>query len=150
MMKTRNLSISGLLALAVMVLVFGWAGVPSAIASPGNEGLPVLPKNPFGFMDLRVEQLAKSMSNKNFTLVNVHVPVQASLPNTDLSIPFDQIKGNLAKLPRKDAAIVIYCRSGGMSVQAAATLAAAGYTEVYDLKGGFNAWKAAGHRLLNK
>jgi len=101
-------------------------------------------------MDLQVEQLAKSMSNKTFTLINVHVPDQASLPNTDLSIPFDQIKSNLAKLPRKDAAIVIYCRSGGMSGQAAATLAAAGYTKVYDLKGGFNAWKAAGHRLLNE
>jgi rhodanese-related sulfurtransferase len=45
---------------------------------------------------------------------------------------------------------VVYCRSGGMSVQVAAMLAAAGYTKIYELKGGFNAWKTAGHDLLNK
>ena len=90
------------------------------------------------------------MTRKNFTLINVHVPDQGNLPNTDLSIPFDQITGNLDKLPGKDAPIVLYCRSGGMSTEAAAALAAAGYTKVYELDGGFNAWKAAGHVLLNK
>ena len=29
-------------------------------------------------------------------------------------------------------------------------LVGAGYTEIYELDGGFNAWKAAGHDLLNK
>jgi rhodanese-related sulfurtransferase len=37
-----------------------------------------------------------------------------------------------------------------MSTEVAAALAAAGYTKVYELDGGFNAWKAAGHDLLNK
>lgn len=77
-------------------------------------------------------------------------PIKAAVPNTDLSVPFDQIERNLARLPGKDAPIVVYCRSGGMSVQVAAALAAAGYTKVYDLKGGFNAWQAAGHDLLKK
>lgn len=128
----------------------GWPGIRAASAASSNHGLPVLPKNAFGFMDLRVEQLAGSMSSKNFTLLNVHVPDQGSLPQTDVSIPFDQVRSSLDKLPRKGAPIVVYCRSGGMSVQVAATLAAAGYTKIYDLKGGFNAWTAAGHALLNK
>ena len=150
-MKLRKMSSAILATLLLLVLsVFGWPGLRMASAASTNQGLPVLSRNAFGFMDLRVEQLARSMSSKNFTLVNVHVPDQGSLPNTDVSIPFDQIKSNLVKLPGKNAPIVVYCRSGGMSVQAAATLAAAGYTKIYDLKGGFNAWKAAGHALLSK
>lgn len=150
-MKPRRMPVVVALALLVLVLApQGSPGIPTASAASTNQGLPVLSRNAFGFMDLRVEQLAGSLSSKNFTLVNVHVPDQGSLPSTDLWVPFDQIKRDLAKLPGKDAPIVVYCRSGGMSVQVAATLAAAGYTKVYDLKGGFNAWQAAGHDLLKK
>jgi rhodanese-related sulfurtransferase len=35
-----------------------------------------------------------------------------------------------------------------MSTQAAQQLAAAGYTNLYELDGGFNAWQAAGYELL--
>lgn len=146
-MKIRLVGIAGLSALFFLSACGKTAShAPSAIAS--TQGLPVLPKNAFGFTDLSVEQLAKNMASKNFTLVNVHVPDPGSLPNTDLSIPFDQITRNLDKLPNKDALIVLYCRSGGMSTQTAAALAAMGYTRIYELDGGFHAWKAAGHNLL--
>jgi rhodanese-related sulfurtransferase len=36
-----------------------------------------------------------------------------------------------------------------MSTSAAQELAAQGYTNVLELDGGFNAWKAAGYELLN-
>ncbi|MGP1680266.1 MAG: rhodanese-like domain-containing protein [Burkholderiales bacterium] len=150
-MKVRSLSISGLLTLLVLVLAAcGETTGAAPAAAAATQGLPVLSKNSFGFVDLSVQQLAKSMTSKNFTLVNVHVPNREGLPNTDLSVPFDQITANLDKLPGKDAPIVLYCRSGGMSTQAAAALAAAGYTRIYALNGGFSAWKAAGYELLNK
>jgi rhodanese-related sulfurtransferase len=148
-MKVRTMPITALLTLLVLVLAACGKGASSA-PTVASTGLPVLPRNAAGFMDLSVEQLAASMSGKNFTLVNVHVPDPENLPNTDVSIPFDQITGHLDKLPSKDAPIVLYCRSGGMSTQAAAALAAAGYTKIYELDGGFNAWKAAGHALLSK
>ena len=124
------------------------SAAPTAVASA--KGLPDLSKNSFGFTDLSVEQLASSMASKNFTLVNVHVPDQGNLPGTDLSIPFDQITNRLDQLPGKDAPIVLYCRSGGMSTQAAAALAAAGYSKVYELDGGFNAWAASGREFTGK
>lgn len=148
-MKVGMMPITILLTLLVPVLAAcGRPAGPTPTAA--STGLPVLTKNAAGFMDLRVEQLAQSMRNKNFTLVNVHVPDPENLPNTDLSIPFDQITGQLDKLPGKEAPVVLYCRSGGMSTQAAAALAAAGYTKIYELDGGFNAWKVAGHALLSK
>ena len=140
--------ITGVLTLLVLVAC-GKTISPAPIEASTTQGLPVLPKNAFGFMDLSVEQLAKSMASKNFTLDNVHVPDQGSLPKTDLSIPFDQVRGNMDKLPGKDTPIVLYCRSGGMSAQAAAELAAAGYTNLYALGRGFDASKAAGRDLLN-
>jgi len=150
-MKVRMFGISSLLALLVLVLAAGGAiAAPRPVAASTAPGLPALSKNAAGFINLSVEQLAKSMKSKNFTLINVHVPYQGSLPNTDLKIPFDQIKNNLDKLPGKDAPVVLYCRSGGMSTQVAAALAGAGYTNIYELAGGSSAWQAAGHELLKK
>ncbi|MDQ3248856.1 MAG: rhodanese-like domain-containing protein, partial [Chloroflexota bacterium] len=103
-----------------------------------------------GYVDLSVEQLAGLLPQKNFTLVNVHIPYEGELPATDLFIPFDQITDNLAQLPAKDAPIVLYCRSGRMSAEAAKALTAQGYTNIFELEGGFNAWQAAGNQLLNK
>lgn len=131
------------------------AGQPAAATvaaegkSPVNE-LAELPHNSDGFVDLSAAQLAKMLEQKNFTLINVHIPYEGELPNTDLLIPFDQIKDHQAELPAKDATIVLYCRSGSMSTQAAKDLVALGYTNVFELEGGFNGWKAAGYPLLRK
>jgi adenylyltransferase/sulfurtransferase len=47
-------------------------------------------------------------------------------------------------LPKKDAAVVVYCAGGIRSAFAAATLRDLGYTHVSSLAGGFGAWKQAG------
>ncbi len=83
-------------------------------------------------------------------LVNVHVPFAGDIVGTDVSIPFREIADHLDELPaHKDAPVALYCRSGPMSVRAATTLVGLGYTRVYSLVGGFNAWGAAGLPMVN-
>lgn len=62
-------------------------------------------------------------------------------------IPIEELSGRLGELPDQDAEIVVYCRSGNRSNQAANLLAGAGYTNIYDM-GGINDWKAAGYPVI--
>ncbi|MBQ0720191.1 MAG: hypothetical protein KBT88_07360 [Gammaproteobacteria bacterium] len=40
----------------------------------------------------------------------------------------------------RDGAIIVYCKSGGRSALAAATLQGMGFSNIYSLNGGFDAW----------
>lgn len=100
-----------------------------------------------------VEQLppaafAKRMRSKDVTLINVHVPDEGEIAGTDVHIPYLSIAIS-EKLPAdKNAALLIYCRSGHMSAEAGQSLVAAGYTRVAELTGGFEAWKASGRKVV--
>ncbi len=88
------------------------------------------------YTDVSAEGLALMLENKDFPLINVHVPYAGEIEGTDEFIPFDQMEQNMNRLPAdKDAKVVIYCRSGGMSGVSARTLVGLGYTDVWNLDG---------------
>jgi len=97
------------------------------------------------YTEVSVSEFQPMLKNKDFTLVNVHIPYEGDIPKTDLSIPYDEIDQNLDQLPAdKNAKIVLYCRSDRMSTIASETLVGLGYTNIYNLDGGMVAWERAG------
>ena len=134
-----------ILLIAVLALVACNGG-----DSPGATGDAALAPNDDAYANITVSQLDSMLGSKDFTLINVHIPYEGEIPQTDLFIPFDEMGENLDLLPAKDAPIVLYCRSGNMSTTAAEELAALGYSNIMELDGGFNAWAAAGHELIHQ
>jgi len=144
----RSLFTLTLLAVGIIFILVG-CGTASSRSSPAEVDLFDLPENDAGYVESSVEQLAPALEEKDFSLINVHIPYAGEIPQTDAFIPFDQIKAQPDQLPADKAArLVIYCRSGSMSAQAAQTLTELGYTNVVDVKGGMQAWQAAGHELI--
>ena len=77
-------------------------------------------------------------------------PYEGEIEQTDLFLPYDEAAALVDQLPSDKAAkIVVYCRSDRMSRIAADEWAAAGYTNLFNLEGGFVAWEEAGYPLLH-
>lgn len=96
-----------------------------------------------------VHQFVSMMSQKDFVLINVHIPYEGEIARTDLLIPFNALDQFKSELPtNKDAKIVVYCMSGPMGDIAAEKLLTLGYTEVIHFQGGMQGWKRAGKQLL--
>jgi phage shock protein E len=60
-----------------------------------------------------------------------------------VNINVEDLEAHLDEIPR-DIPVVLYCRSGNRSGQAAEILAEAGYDNIYDM-GGIKDWVAAGY-----
>lgn len=102
------------------------------------------------YLNVTPETLKAMLEKKDFVLVNVHIPYQGELANTDAFIAYNEIDKSLDKLPQdKNAKIVLYCRSGMMSKSASEALVKQGFTNIIELDGGMNAWQGRGYPLLN-
>lgn len=142
------------------VLFIAWAFLGKEEA-PKNEMQPRGPalsseketgsKNKDGYSDIESASLAPMLADKDFTLINVHIPYEGELEKTDAFIPYNALKQNLDKLPSdKSAKIVLYCRSGSMSTAAAKELVGLGYTNIYNLDGGMKEWEKQGNAIIRK
>jgi rhodanese-related sulfurtransferase len=98
---------------------------------------------------INAQQLETMLYNKDFLLVNVHTPYIGEIEGTDLFILYYEIEQRLSKLPTNKAAkIVIYCRTGYMSLIAVHTLIRLGFTNVWHLDQGILGWDRYGYPIL--
>lgn len=146
----------GVIGAAAVALYFG-LGMPGmdhgdSMVSMDNAvstSAPIGPGENVRVQLLDPESFAERMSAKAAVLVNVHVPFEGDIEGTKLSIPFDTIAGQVAKLPAdRGTPLLIYCKSGRMSEIAGAELLRLGYRNVSDLDGGMNAWEDSGRMLV--
>lgn len=95
-------------------------------------------------------ELRQEMSSKQFVFINVHTPYEGEIEQTDIFIDFDKMEQNKDKLPMdRTTKIILYCKTGHMSKTAASKLAELGYTNIFHLAGGTEAWEKAGYKTFN-
>jgi phage shock protein E len=136
------------LAVLVAVVLSGFGSTPGSSATTGQT---VVQGQGGSWTNVTPDRLAQMLRNKDFTLVNVKTPYVGEIDGTDLFIPYDQLTARASDLPQsKSAKILVYCRSGAESAVASQTLLDLGYTNIWNLDGGMNAWQLSGRTLLNK
>ena len=136
-MKKKGLVIAAMVI--GLALVAGAAGYVFLGSSPTTAG-PAGPASTFqSISPLQAKALIESRAD--LQLIDCRSPEefrQGALPGSTL-IPFWEFtKGNY-DLP-KDKPILLVCAVGGRSLAVGQLLSAKGYREVYNLKGGLDAW----------
>jgi rhodanese-related sulfurtransferase len=102
-----------------------------------------------GHENISADQFVEMMNHKDFILINVHVPYEGEIPETDLLVPFNALNQHKNELPNdKDVKIVVYCMTGPMGDIAAKKLLQMEYTRVIHFPGGMKAWRKTGRPLL--
>lgn len=96
-----------------------------------------------GYTQVSSEKAAQLMADYDDEIVlDVRTPeeyAEAHIPGA-INVPNEEIgEEPIAELPDKDQIILVYCRSGNRSKQAAQKLADQGYTNVVEF-GGINDW----------
>ena len=123
------------LCLLAAIICFGMAAIKFCTARMKPNTAPARPKSS---ADLTAEEAKERMEeNPNVILLDVrtqeefdegHIPGAVCLPNefitAEMPFPFE-----------KDAEILVYCRSGRRSAEAASKLRKLGYTDVSDFGG---------------
>ena len=140
-MTARPIAIA--LSLAAALLFGACGGQPAA---PGGQGAVSAPADLAQLPPTIDVATADALrANPEVVLIDVREPDEYAaghIPGATL-IPLGQVQQRLAEIPT-DKTVVVTCRSGNRSAQAAEILRSNGYTRIHNMQGGFAAWEAAG------
>ena len=113
------------------------------LALLGLTGCTAGIREPFAYRQISAPEALEMMrTEQNYIIVDVrteaeyaagHIPGAVMLPNETIGT------SDIPQLPDKSQLILVYCRSGSRSKQAAGKLAQLGYTQVVEF-GGINTW----------
>lgn len=95
-----------------------------------------------------VALIEKKKGNPNFLIIDVRTPPELSsgviANSVNINYSDTNFQNEIAKLSKNNTYLV-YCQTSRRSVGALNMMEAMGFTRVYNLCGGMNAWKAAGY-----
>ncbi len=105
--------------------------------------------NPYGVPGYSVTEVAaRRARGESFVLLDVREPYELELANLGqgvVHVPLSQLVAHRqAVLPpalaEREGTVVVFCHHGQRSSQVAAWLRGLGYTQVFNLDGGIDAW----------
>lgn len=112
---------------------------PNAPEEAGGQAAPEKPTAQVRELDVKTLK-AKMDAGEEFELIDVRTPGERETASIEGSRPFDaQAMSALQGLPR-DTPLVFHCHHGGRSQQAADHFVRLGFSEVYNVTGGIDAW----------
>jgi rhodanese-related sulfurtransferase len=126
---------------------YNWAWAMIAVVSGTMLIWPYIQRVRGGTREVGTLQVTQLINHANALLLDVRETKEyegGKLPNA-MHLPLSQLKdrkGELAKYVKRP--VIAYCERGNDSRSAGALLKEAGFTDVYLLQGGLQAWKSAG------
>ncbi len=116
--------------------------------------------NQSGFETVNVDEAREMLENGDIFVLDVRTPAEfnESYIEGAVLIPLENGYGSnlgtdqlfearINEVP-KGKKILVYCRSGRRSAAASQMLVDAGYTDVYNMRGGINEWIRAGYPVV--
>ncbi|MDO9299927.1 MAG: rhodanese-like domain-containing protein [Anaerolineales bacterium] len=102
---------------------------------------------PEAFYSIKSDKLAEVLTGSTLpTIIDIRTAEEFAKDGYiegAINVPMQEIFASLDKLPGKDEAIIVNCASGHRGSIVQMGLRLLGYTDVTNLAGGLNAWKAA-------
>ncbi len=108
----------------------------------GSEGQQT--EQPAVYQDLSPSEFAERIGGENTVLIDVRTPGETAGGIIEGAIEMDYRAPDFAKKLSEldpDKTYLVYCASGGRSAKTCGKLNEMGLTKVYNLKGGYSAWK---------
>ena len=148
--KLVGLSVAGIALLAAIYMALGMPGMDHTGSGGVGHDMPAMNSTAvIALRELDPPAFEKAMAAPRTEVINVHTPYDGEIAGTDSLMAFDAV--DQSRLPAdKNAAIVLYCRSGRMSEIAGRELLALGYNNVSHLVGGMIAWTESGRAVVSK
>ncbi len=149
---TSKWAMTGVIALVAIVVGYfalGMPGMDHDTTSSAVHDMSVI--NPTGstFSELSADQFSIALADETAFVINVHVPYEGEIEDTNALIAFDEIAESSDLPSDLDQPILLYCQTGRMSGIAATTLLGMGYTNVGHLVGGMRAWLQSGRTTFD-
>jgi len=140
-----------ILLLAIVLASFAMMGcdtAPEATTAPATNDTSAVTTQPIRDLIAPQSYVQDYMdTDADHILIDVRTPEEFAdgMIVGSVNIPLQEIANRLDEIPR-DKPVILYCRSGNRSAQAAQLLSNASFSEIYDL-GGIIQWTAAGYQL---
>ncbi len=112
--------------------------------APAPKSAEVQTETPLVYQDLSPAEFADRIGGENTVLLDVRTPGETANGIIEGAIEMDYRAPDFAEQIKSldpNKTYLVYCASGGRSGKTCGMLNEAGFDKVYNLKGGYSAWK---------